>query len=191
MTFNNLKIRLNKGAFSKDDRGVVTMEFVVLFPFVLSIIFWICEMGFMTARYSMLQRAVDLTVRDLRLQAITAGMNSEEAHDELKDRICENSYALANCRETLRLELTAHTTGGGLPTSNASCVDRTEDVQPDTVIITGTRAEANIDEIVYMRACAVVDPIYPADSFFALPLAYDSSGGYRLVVDTVYINEPF
>lgn len=177
--------------FSRDDRGgVSTLEFVVLMPLFFTIIFAFFEIGMASMRWVMLEHGVDKTMRQLRLNQIpaTALASPQATHDYLREQICRYDYLFPNCLSDLYLELVP-ANSSGLPDTSAECVNRADRVDPLYNVSTGTSGEEDTDEIMYLRACIVVDSIVPPP--FAPPLGYDSENGYYLVVDSAYVNEPF
>lgn len=121
-------------------------------------------------------------------------------HNYIKDLVCaeaeassfakEGSNSLA-CENTLRISLTPVDSTTGLPSSDLQCVDRTGPVEPILDlpnIDPGLRNVADAKNIMYMRVCLVIDPIFPAG--WILPFETDGSGGLIIAVDSAYINEP-
>jgi hypothetical protein len=70
------------------------------------------------------------------------------------------------------------------PTGGANCIDRTSDVDPVITFVPGARSE-----IMFVRACLIVDPIFPGMGLGA-QLPVDASGGYAIVVQSAFMNEP-
>ncbi|MCB2122196.1 MAG: pilus assembly protein, partial [Rhodobacteraceae bacterium] len=80
--------------FLRQERGAVTIEFVLWFPLFFGIFLSSVESGMLMLRYVMLERGVDVTVRDLRI-----GTLKFPSHDDLKREICRNSLILPDCVE--------------------------------------------------------------------------------------------
>ena len=55
------------------------------------------ELGFVTMQHSMLDRAMDMTVRDIRL-----GTGTAPQHDDIKDMICARAGFIPDCDTSLR-----------------------------------------------------------------------------------------
>ena len=164
------------------EEGSSTLEFIVLFPFLGYLIFGLAETGVLIVRSTNLDRGVDIAVRDVRL-----GQPSVASYDGLRDRICQLSFLLGSCNETLRLELTAigTTPSGGTPSGAVSCTNRADpDISPPIQFDTSTPGE-----IVIVRACLIVDPVFPGTGFMAL-LPKSDGGGYALVSRSAFMNEP-
>ncbi len=166
-------------AFCRDDGGNATIEFVVLMPFLLVMIFSMAEAGVLMTRTIMLDRGIDIAIRDVRL-GLTPGIT----HDEFRQKICESAFLLTTCNEAVLLELTPVANATSFPSGEVNCVDRTEEIEPTVTFVPGARSE-----IMFVRACLIVDPIFPGSGLGAV-LPVDSSGGYAIVVQTAFMNEP-
>ena len=161
-----------------DDGGAASIEFVVLFPALMYCLFGMAEIGTLMVRQVMLERGVDIAVRDIRLGLPGLG------YDSVKAKICDAAFLLGSCEEVLRLEFTPLSAGGGLPAGPVRCVDRAEEIQPMVDFDPGAR-----EEIVLVRACLVADPVFPGTGLGAM-LPRDASGGYAIVVTSAFMNEP-
>ncbi|MCX7646026.1 MAG: pilus assembly protein [Rhodobacteraceae bacterium] len=187
MILNRLRARLGRAArrFGRED-GNASVEFVVVFPVLFYMLICAAESGYMLARSVMLDRALDLTVRSLRL-----GLLPGVQHAQLKALICadpalKNTGLMRNCEQIMMLELRPVDTDTFQPLNNSpTCVDRNPGaIQPVTDFRLGAE-----NELMLVRACAVVNPIFPLTGVgFHLPK--DSTGGYQLVSMSAFVNEP-
>lgn len=170
-------------SFRRDQRGSASVEFAIAFPLIFAVLFALFESGWIMTRTMMLERGVDMASRNLRVGAITT-----VSHDGLKAEICEHSTILANCTRDLILELMPKADASvDYPKNQANCKDRTETIAP---VIAFTPTTATDDpEIMFIRACIIIDPIFPGIGI-GLGLPKDSSGGYQLVSYTAFVNEP-
>jgi len=160
--------------------GTLTADFVIVFPVIMMVFLGSFEAGMLMTRSVMLERAVDLSVRDLRL-----GLVENPTHDQIRDDICSHMIVMPGCSEALMLELRpVSTTTWNVFDGPATCVNRGEEVQPVTTWLQG---ESN--EMMLVRACAVFDPFFPT-SAWGLNLPLDASGGYQLVAMSAFVNEP-
>lgn len=165
---------------ARDDRGAVTIEFVLWFPLFFGLVLTSVESGMLMLRYVMLERGLDVTVRELRVGNLVA-----PTHDQLKARICEESLIIPDCAESLTAELRpVSTTTWAMPTQRVACVDRSEEVQP---LVEVTPGSAN--ELMLIRVCAKFAPIIPT-STLGLALHKDNFGNYALVSTSAFVNEP-
>lgn len=161
--------------------GAVTADFVFAFPPIVLMLLASIEAGMVMTRAVMLERAVDMSVRDLRL-----GLVANPTHDRIKADICARMrLMLSNCNSVLLLELRPVSTATWNVFTNApTCVDRTATVQPLTTFVPG---ESN--EMMLVRACIIFDPYFPTTAF-AAGMNLDASGGYQLVAMSAFVNEP-
>jgi hypothetical protein len=190
--------------FWKDEDGSPITEFVVVAPLFFMMFFWVFELGIMTVRWAMLDRGLDLTIRDLRTNSISgiSGVNNVADHDLLRNLVCENSGVLKNCQDYLYLELTVLGNGVAIPDDGAECVNRSAPADTRPSINFGSPGGVtNFQEIVYVRACYWIDPIMP----FGLRLFGVSTeakapngatkntvyeNGFAITAKSIYITEP-
>jgi TadE-like protein len=124
-TASRLMSRCARFARSEEGSGAV-IEFVIMLPFLMFIFMASAEAGLYTARQILLDRAVDLTMRDLGL-----GNIANPTHDVIKDNICDNVPAIPDCHANIRVELLPiSTVVWDLPTNSSTCIDRGAAVQP-------------------------------------------------------------
>lgn len=166
--------------FLRGQRGNSTVEFALLFPAFMAIFASTFESGLLITRYAMLDRGLDLAVRELRLNT-GAGVT----HEDVRARICENTLILPNCEKALHLELVnIPRSGWTMPDARTQCVDRTGEINP-----TLRFAPGDANDLMFIRACYVVDPIFPT---FGLGSSVnrDASGAMRIVATSAFSNEP-
>lgn len=166
--------------FWRATEGTATVEFVIVFPVIMMLVFQSLEAGWIMVRKTMLDRAVDMTVRDLRL-----GHLPNPTNDSLRQHICSLTAVINNCTSSLMIELKPiDTSTYSLPSANAPCVDRTAKIQPVTTVQQGAG-----DNLMLIRVCAVVDLLFPGTGL-GLALPKDASGGLDLVSSSAFVNEP-
>ncbi len=162
------------------DDGNATIEFVILFPAIMTIFLSAFEVSIYLTRSVMLDRAVDLNVRALRL-----GSLEPSTPDELKRRVCEDSLIFDNCMASVMIELTkVPTDTWTLPAGNVNCVNRDEDIQPVVGFTLG-----GVNDVMIVRACAVLDPFFGSTPL-VMDLPLDVSGGYQIIAASTFVNEP-
>lgn len=165
--------------FLKDQRGAATMEFIVVFPLIMWFVATIFETGFIATRMVMLEHGLDMAAREIRL-----GSARVRTHDGLKYAICENAGILVNCDRDLVLEVVEMDLNSTYPQNQANCIDRTGQIQPTINFTPGGRSR-----IMFVRACMVIDPLFPSHGI-TLGLNRDQSGGLQIVAYTAFMNEP-
>lgn len=160
--------------------GTATIEFVIFVPVVLTIFMASVESGFYMIRHVMLERGVDLVMREFRLGTLGA-----VSHDQLRNLICDATPILGDCQNILKVSLEPiNTATWTMPNAPATCVDRGASIQPPSNYSTG-----GTGQLMVIRVCAVQDPIFPSTGI-GLELRADSRGGYQLVAASVFVNEP-
>lgn len=166
--------------FAREDTGTATVEFMILVPFLISFITFSIELGAVTLRSAMLERGLDIAVREIRL-----GTGSVPQHDAIKQIICENALVINNCAEKLRLEMvpTDLRNFAGLdPTPD--CTDAEEPTLPVRNFIPGAQ-----NQLMLLRACVKYEPIFP-EAMLGAALVKDSSGEVAMVTMSAFVQEP-
>lgn len=166
--------------FRGGEDGNATIEFVILFPIFIVIFMSSFEVGILMTRQVMLERALDLSVRDLRL-----GTWKPPTHDEFKRVLCNRAAIIPNCMNSMLIELQPVSKSSWTPLpKQATCNDRTADVQPVTTFNGGAE-----NEMMIVRACAIMKPWFIATSLgLRLPLV--DGENYAIVSSSAFVNEP-
>lgn len=176
MTF---RIRPFLRRFRRREDGNATVEFVLVFPVIMGVLLAGIEMAFMTLNQSLLERGVDLVVRDLRL-----GTGTAPQHDELKLKICEAAAFIRDCDTNLKLEMIRQDPYAGISIdADADCTDLSEEVRPVRNFENGQS-----NELMVLRACAKVNPIFPTATLGRT--VANSEGQYALTAMSVFVQEP-
>ena len=170
--------------FCQDDRGTVSIEFVIIFPIFFSFFLMTVENGIISIRNVMLERGVDIAIRDIRI-----GTMLDPDAAELRERICEIASIIPDCDSQLQVEMFVRNPRNwtALPTK-VNCIDRSVEARPVTAYVTG---EGN--ELVVLRACVRIDPFLPTTGIgkAIVENGDDASGGsYALVSTSSYVVEP-
>lgn len=168
-------------AFLRDEDGSAhTIEFVLWVPLFLILVFATIEMGAMSMRHTQLERALDSTVRMVRL-----GGDEDLTHTVLKQNICDNAPLLADCESTLQLEMIPlDLRAWNSPPTSADCVDTSEVVNPLRQFDAGQD-----NDLMYLRACYKYVPIAPT-GMLAGSLYADEQGFTRVVSFSAFVQEP-
>lgn len=178
------RVAARLGQWFRRQDGSATIEFAVVVPTMLTIFIMSMEAGVIQLRQVMVDRALDLTVRDLRLQRI--GEPGEPVTQEMVfDRFCEHSFLVPNCRQNLTIEMTPINLPNWVaPQNNVACVNRELQIMPVSPF---TPPDSSAPTLV--RACMIVDLMFPT-SRYGLNLATDAQGGYLMTSFSFFINEP-
>lgn len=179
--------RLRK--FLTDEAGAITVEFVLVIPVILTIFMASVEASMYMARHAMLERAVDIVVRDIRL-----GNYDNMSHIDLKTRICERGImaeSVAVCVRAMKIWMQ--------PISAANfdwvvpprfCADKSQDISA-VVEPTGTEFAYGADnDVMLMRICLKEDPLYPTSIIGSGMIRGEPDGSYAMITMTVFVNEP-
>lgn len=171
----------------RDDRGSTPIEFVYVFPVVFLIFTVSFESSMFMARHVMLDRAVDETIRDIRL-----GVLRNTSHQDLKRRICSEGIlvdSIDQCMQDMKIWMQPVNTGNfvmAAPPDN--CVDRRQPLNltepPANEFAYGTE-----NDIMLMRICLKEDPMFPTTAI-TTGMDPEPDGTYALFVTTVFVNEP-
>lgn len=166
--------------FRKDERGLASVEFALFFPVYLGMFFWAAELGIITIKSVMLDHALDVSMRDLRL-----GLMENPTQDSLKESICARASIIGNCEDQMMIELQAvSTTTWAMPQTPVTCVNNDEEIQPVVAFAPGRQ-----QELMLVRACIVVPVLFP-NMIFGRQLFRDSSGGIGIASISSFVNEP-
>ncbi len=150
--------------FARARRGVVSVEFAMLAPMFLLVVFSIFEVSLISLAKSGMQAGLSDTARLVR-----TGQGVSLDADEAIERVCALAF-VPNCRDAMTVEQERFPFGvaGGAVTADEIC-------------------ELGADEIVLMRvryAWTVVTPILR-------PFLGDANGERELVASMVFKNEGF
>lgn len=172
------------GRFRRQESGSATIEFVFLFPIIISIFMIGFESGYYMVRNVMLERAVDLAVRDVRL-----GNGRVPDFDDMKANICNNAGLLPDCMNSIQIEMReVPITPGGVASMQgpARCVDRSS--TDDS--LTGTTYDVGqTNAMVIVRVCTLQQPLFPTTRIGA-GLGVDAEGNYAMVATSAFVTEP-
>lgn len=167
--------------FARSESGNGTLEFVLAVPFMFVIFGSAMEGGMLSTHHVMLERGLDLTVREVRI-----GLLSNPDHEKLSDRICEYALIIPDCKKNIRLEMmTADPRNWSDPSRLIHCVDRSEEGSPEIDIANGVN-----NQLMILRACVLFDPMLPG-SGLGKALPKQSQGAFALTATSSYVMEPF
>jgi Flp pilus assembly pilin Flp len=169
--------------FLRDQRGTATIEFVMLAPLLVGLLVFSIELGMLTVRSAMLERGLDIAVREVRL-----GTGTAPEHDEIKDIICENAVIIPECATRLRLEMIPNDLRNFVtldPTPD--CTDAAEPAKP-------LRTPFNLgaaNQLMVLRACLKYRPLFPEGMLGSVLVSIaDGSGDVALTTMSAFVQEP-
>ena len=168
--------------FIRSERGTASLEFVILFPLYMFILLAAIEVGIYMTRHVMLDRGVDLAVRELRI-----GTENPPTFEEFKTMICDNTFIIQDCEDVVQVQLTPvnMTTWAGID-GPALCRDVSSTIDPfdQTEYSVGTN-----NELMMIQVCALLKPILPT-TYIGLGMSYVDGQNYAMVITTAFVNEP-
>ncbi|MBJ3786735.1 TadE/TadG family type IV pilus assembly protein [Devosia sediminis] len=160
--------------------GSAAIEFALVLPLLVVLTASTLEAGWIMVQTIMLDRALDQTVRELRV-----GTFANPTQQTMREQVCARAVVLNDCENTMALELFEITpAGAGYPTDSSRCVNRDSPIAPVLRFTPGGRST-----IMFVRACFVVSPLTPGLGL-GLALPKDASGAMRILAKSAFVNEP-
>jgi hypothetical protein len=194
------RLRHPLALFRYREDGAATVEMVILFPVFMFLFVSAFELGTVMLRQTMLDRSIDMTVRELRLNQVgfvpdptlTPQQQLDAYHDLLRKRVCERTGYLADCDSKIKLEMKVvdPNTWSGLD-PDADCIDTDDPKLPPRSLETG-----DPNQMVLIRACHLFEPfitnmrIWSTGAAALGTLLAEDDGYYRLVSTASYVIEP-
>ncbi len=162
------------------DDGAATLEFVIIFPLMFSIFLASVDAGVTMIRQSMLYRAVDIAIRQVRI-----GNIPDDGSVTLAELICANSRLLPNCTQNIAVEMQRI---DGTNTASLSapfqCIRAEEPIQPALEFTNGAS-----HDLMIVRVCVTSNPFIRMTGYMtSLPI--NAEGDYQLTARAVFVNEP-
>lgn len=166
--------------FGRKEDGQMVIEFALGVPLIFSLFLTSVEMGIYSMRQMFLDRGVDMTVRNIRLNT-----GANYTHTDLKNMICTYSGFLTDCDSTLRLSMNPidirNFNGFG---GTADCVDVSKPVTPLQAFSNGLD-----HQVMLVRACYMFKPVFPT-SGLGYAFTKDGSGRSKMVAVSAFVQEP-
>ncbi len=133
-----------------------------------------------TVKSALLERALDVVVRDLRL---TTG--TPPTHSGLKTQICAETKVVPDCVNNLAIELYNIDPRAwyDLP-EGVICTNRSEEVDPVTTFHNGMD-----NDLMIIQVCVKYTPIFDNFGLSAF-LEHDTAGDTAIVARSAFVQEP-
>ncbi len=170
----------------RNEDGNASVEFMLAFPIYFSVLMMSLELSFITLRETMLERGLDMAVRDLRL-----GTGAGIGHEQIKTAICDNALIISDCQSNVMLEMIPTDIRNlGTLGNDVICRDVAAEADPlidDPVDIINQGGQ---NQLMFLRACLTYDPIFPTTE---LAKSLDTSTGNGMVAITsksAFVLEP-
>lgn len=166
--------------FQRREDGTATIEFVLVFPVFMVLFVSAFELGLLQVRHTLLERGLDLAVREVRLST-----SNPPNYVDLKKAICNGAMIIPDCLTNLKLEMVRIDPWVGVSVPRAAdCVDRAQPVAPVRSYVTGAT-----NDLMFLRVCSLFDPIFPMTGLgFQMPK--QNGGAYALVSMSSFVSEP-
>ena len=166
--------------FLRDDRGTATIDFVLWFSLMMVVLLASLELAVINLRHSMLDRAVDLATREIRLST-----GDIPSYDETLAMVCNEARIAANCTQNLRLEMVQvdPRDTSKIP-YDTDCQNAEEQPRPVRNFEPGQD-----NDMMMLKACFKYKPILPTAAL-AKSLEKDEQGYARLTVTSAFVQEP-
>lgn len=166
--------------FRRSERGSATIEFAIMTPVMLGLCMSTVELGMLLTRQVMLDRGVDMAVREVRVGAL-----DPVTQETLRTAICANAIVIPDCINVLKLEMRQVNPRAWAPLpAGADCINRNDPAIPVRAFFVGGR-----NELMILRACAIFEPIMPTTGLGAA-IPQTTRGHYALTSTTSYVVEP-
>lgn len=170
--------------FSAGEKGNVTVEFAIVFPVFMLLLTSALEMGVITVRQTLLERGLDIAMREVRI-----GTGTQYTHDQIREMICDGAVIFEDCEANLRIEMTPNDPRDYTPLPNTvdCAIQQSGSLTVVNPVRDFTPGESN--ELVMVRACLLYDPVFPT-SQLALQRTQDGNGKSALVATSAFTQEP-
>jgi len=164
--------------FSRSQDGSTAIEFALLFPIFIAVLFSAFEMGTLFLRFNQLDHAVDNVSRLIR---INQGVSYSEP--TIRKMVCQEIRIVKSCEDYMAVELTSLSSFAMSGTQNA-CSGTGKVVRSPGAFSAGKNSE-----VLIMRVCLSLAPLTPYLGI-ALNLAPEGNDRYVAVSSTLFANEP-
>ncbi len=176
--FSHLVARLKR-----EERGSATVEFVIIVPVYIWLLIMSVETGFITLRHALLERGLDMAVREVRIR--TTGVPD---YDEIRTLVCDNALFLSDCEANLRLQMVLTDIRNYNSIAGAVlCEDAAQPTSADdnAASIAGI---GQPNQLMQVRACYRYKPMFATAALGALQK--DANGQTAIVTMSAFVQEP-
>ncbi|RLK11101.1 TadE/TadG family type IV pilus assembly protein [Ruegeria conchae] len=181
----SLRIRAQR-FWRKEDGASSSIEFMFWFPLFLYVAYSGMDLGLISFRHADLERSLDMTIREVRLNRLPPGEDTWD-HALLKKMVCENAI-ISDCSENLALEMKSiDPRVGNQLDPTPYCVDTPATIRKpeDVAFELGTS-----NEMMIIRACLEVSPVFGLSMMNDL-VRQDNDGQWEIHASSVFVHEPF
>ena len=167
--------------FRRSEEGTSTIEFIFLFPAIFLMFGMTIEAGMYSMQQVMLERGLDMTVREVRL-----GILAKPTHDALVKSTCRHAVILPDCARQLRLEMIKQSpTAFRTLSRNVPCIDTVKNPEDLTV------EAGDNNDLMILRVCVRIAPLMPFSGFGLALTDNGKTSTYALAATSSFVLEPF
>ncbi len=182
--FKSNRARLRR--LGGDRRGTAAIEFAIVAPVFLALMFSIFEVGWFYFSNSVIDAAVANASRLVRTGQIQKGYaDDDERFEAMYDEVCRVLDKFGDCEDRLTVEVSNYSTFSELAADNsaATCAD-----SPPDQIEAMPFSPGGEYEIVRVRICFIYTTLNPA---IGMNLSEGGSNKRHLVSTMIFRNEPY
>ena len=165
--------------FRRNDEGTAAIEFTIIAPIFFAMMFSFYDVGMLMLRQVMLNQAVDMTMREVRI-----AKPGEWDARRFIDTVCGRTYVLPKCKATMMVDQQAvGRLAVNLPADNVPCRN-----PKNTTIAPMQYSPSSSGQVMFLRVCAVASPLLPGYAF-ARHLPTNSAGEVQIITTTAFMGE--
>ncbi len=181
-----LRSKTRRRCFINNRSGSAAIEFAIIVPVFLGIMFSIFEVGWFYYVNSIVDASVADGARMLRTgQVQTSGGTPQDQFDLLYDDVCDVLDSFGNCQNRLTVEVKTYPTFAALAADSVAPVCADSPPADVTAIPFTPGAEL---EIVRVRICYLYTTTNPA---IGINLSEPGTNQRRLISTAIFRNEPY
>jgi len=169
---------------ARDRRGAAAVEFAIIAPIFLGLLFSIIEAGYFFFVSSAVDQATARAARLIRTGEVQSA-SAPMSRDDFFNRICDVVRHFGDCSQRLTVDVSRFSSFADLAKDLSQPVCRDADI--DTVNNLPFEAGAQ-REIIRVRVCFLHKSINPA---IGLNLAESADGSRKLISVAIFRNEPY
>ncbi len=178
--------RMAARSFAKDADGSTAVEFAIVVPVFLMLMFSIFEVGWFFFANSVVDATVGDAARMIKTGQVQKSFGDEEdKFNDMYDNICRVVSVFGECDTRLTIEVDTYTTFAELAADNSPPV--CADAPPDDVAAIPFNPGDEL-QIVKVRICYIYTTLNPA---IGVNLSEPGTNKRRLVSTAIFRNEPY
>ncbi|GJL92257.1 MAG: pilus biosynthesis protein TadE [Hyphococcus sp.] len=178
--------RMASREFGEDSCGSTAVEFAIVAPVFLMLMFSIFEVGWFFFANSVVDATVGDAARQIKTGQIQKSFgDNDDKYDKMYDNICDVLSVFGGCENRLTIEVDTYDTFAELAADNTppTCAD----APPDDVAAIPFNPGDEL-QIVRARICYIYTTLNPA---IGVNLSEPGTNKRRLVSTAIFRNEPY